>query len=557
MSAVKPVAGNAAISRFHLLLLTLWASSALVLLAVAAFQSAPGYMDAEYYFAGGRSLATGKGFSEPFVWNYLSEPDRLPQPSHQYWMPLASIVAALGIRLSGAGAFAASRWPFLFIAAWVPVGTALLARRLAAREDSDGLRPAVLAGLFALFPAFYLPFLTTSDTFGIYMVLGLGFLLAVGKVTAPGRGRYGLYTLLGALSGAMHLARTDGLLWLLIAYLVLLVRERQEPGGTRDAPASGRWFPKLISGGLFVSLGYLLIMGPWYIRNLTALGSLLSPGGGRLLWLTDYDELYAYPAGRLTFTRWWAGGLRAILQARMWALGQNLQTAIAVQGSIILAPLAVLGAWRLRFDRRVQVGALAWLLTFLVMTFVFPFAGARGGFFHSGAAVQPLLWALAPFGLQEFISWGGRLRGWRPQQAGLVFRIGLVGILIVLNAFLVSSRVIGEDWQRPVWSAGYRYYSALEAELQGLGARPSDLVMVNNPPGFYLAAGRPAIAVPDGDEAALHAAAERFSATYLILDENHPEGISNLYENPGGRDGLTYLGSFEDARIFLIAGSGS
>ena len=65
-----------------------------VALFVAAFQPAPGYMDADYYYAGGRQLATGHGFSESYLWNYLDDPTGLPHPSNAYWMPLASLLAA-------------------------------------------------------------------------------------------------------------------------------------------------------------------------------------------------------------------------------------------------------------------------------------------------------------------------------------------------------------------------------------------------------------------------------------------------------------------------------
>jgi hypothetical protein len=76
--------------------LALWALGLALVLLAAAFQSVPGYMDAEYYYAGGLRLAEGSGFSEPFLWNYLNDPVGLPTPSHTYWMPLASILAALG-----------------------------------------------------------------------------------------------------------------------------------------------------------------------------------------------------------------------------------------------------------------------------------------------------------------------------------------------------------------------------------------------------------------------------------------------------------------------------
>ena len=45
-----------------------------VMVFVSAFEPAPGYMDADAYYAGGRQLATGLGFTEPYLWNYLDNP---------------------------------------------------------------------------------------------------------------------------------------------------------------------------------------------------------------------------------------------------------------------------------------------------------------------------------------------------------------------------------------------------------------------------------------------------------------------------------------------------
>ena len=64
--------------------LVLFAIGLAVPFAVSRYQSLPGYMDADYYFAGGIQLATGKGFTEPYIWNYLSDPQKLPVPSHTY-----------------------------------------------------------------------------------------------------------------------------------------------------------------------------------------------------------------------------------------------------------------------------------------------------------------------------------------------------------------------------------------------------------------------------------------------------------------------------------------
>src|SRR4030066_270841 len=83
---------------------------------VVIFQNAPGYMDADYYYAGGIRLAEGKGFTEEFLWNYLDNPLGLPHPSHAYWMPLASLIAALGMKVAGSTSFWAARLVLIFIA---------------------------------------------------------------------------------------------------------------------------------------------------------------------------------------------------------------------------------------------------------------------------------------------------------------------------------------------------------------------------------------------------------------------------------------------------------
>jgi hypothetical protein len=85
----------------------------------------PGYTDAYYYFNAGQRLATGQGLTDPYVaLTYLGAPESLPAPSHTYWMPLASLLAALG-----GGLFWKAQIPFGLL--WL--GLALLAFWLGAR----------------------------------------------------------------------------------------------------------------------------------------------------------------------------------------------------------------------------------------------------------------------------------------------------------------------------------------------------------------------------------------------------------------------------------------
>jgi len=70
-------------------------------LLLAALLRQPGYMDAYYYHNAAERLVSGEGLTDPYLWHYLNAPDRLPAPSHTYWMPLQSLLAAGAMALGG------------------------------------------------------------------------------------------------------------------------------------------------------------------------------------------------------------------------------------------------------------------------------------------------------------------------------------------------------------------------------------------------------------------------------------------------------------------------
>jgi hypothetical protein len=514
----------------------------------AYFQSSPGYMDAEYYYSGGLRIANGYGFSEPFLWNYLDDAQGIPHPSHAYWMPLASILAAGGMQIFGKDGFAAARLAFVILGALIPPLTAKLTFTI--KPDRTA---AILAGVLGAISGFYLSYLSTTDTFGVYMILGALWLMLAGWILREGepateskRKLFGWFAL-GAVGGLMHLSRADGILWLFFSFIILgIYRYRIPRNGSRQSTS----LAELAITGSSIMGGYLVIMGPWMLRNSQVFGALLSPGGSRALWLTDYDDLFIFPASELSFARWIGSGFASIVQGRWWALGQNLQTAVAVQGEVFLFPLILAGWWRFRKDTRIQMGVFAWLVTFMVMTFVFPYPGARGGFFHSGAALQPFMWAMAAFGLTAFVEWGGRWRGWNILQARRVFGVGLIGLAVLITTLTVESRVIGPNPTKPVWNSGAQRHLELAQFMSDLGAASGEVMMVNNPPGFYLASGMMAIPAPDGGVDMALEAARRYRARYLLLESNHPRGLDLLYQNPGDRQELKYMGVYGEVQIY-------
>jgi len=342
----------------------------------------------------------------------------------------------------------------------------------------------------------------------------------------------------------MHAARADGLLWFGLAGLVWLTETLR--------PVRGRIQWRGAVGNLLaLGAAYLLIMSAWYGRNIGIFGTLMPPGGSRTLWLTDYDQTFTYSLAALTPENWLAAGWQGHLSARWHALWMNLKNLLAVQGEVFLLPLILVGLWQKRANTMIRFGVLGWALTLLVMTIVFPFSGARGGFLHSGAAFQPLFWACAAIGLEEAVRFGARKRGWSRKSAGLFFSRSLVVLSAIVTAVVFWGRVISPGFQAPGWTASQRAYTVLGGRLTDLGISADAVFVVNNPPGFYLATGRSAIVIPDGDEQSLLSAARKFGAGYLVLDVNNPK-LVGLYGKESEYSGFLLIETIGSIKLYQI-----
>jgi len=502
---------------------------------ISRFQSLPGYMDADYYFAGGVQLAEGKGFTEPYLWNYLDNPSGLPHPSHTYWMPLSSIVSAIGMWIAGQSTYAAGRASFILLSAFVPLLTAALAYSV-----SRQMRLAMASGLFSIFPLYYAPFMPVPDNYVLYMLFGSAFLLL-----APRREKWTSIAL-GALAGLLTLARSDGLLWLGLAGLTVMWKVSTKEDGSKLTFVE--WFRLILPAGLLALLGYFIVMGGWHIRNLNLFGSFMTPGGGRLLWLQNYNQTFIYPPDNLTRAGFLAAGWNAALQDRLMAFNANLSNTFAAQGEIFLFPLILIGLWQLRRDLRTKIAVTGWLILFVVMTIIFPFAGSRGSFFHAGAAFQPYWWVAAPIGLDAVIRWAREHGKLTDAKAPFFFQGIMVLLAILMTAYLVNFRVIAGGWAKDDV-----IYPAVEQKLLDNGLSSQDIVIVRNPPGYFLASGLRSVALPFGDEATIKAVAQKFGARYLILEKGGTfDSIEDLYEHPDGNPSFAYLGEVDGARLYRI-----
>jgi hypothetical protein len=431
---------------------------------------------------------------------------------------------------------------FILIAALIPPLTAALAYTFSQRQDLS-----IASGVLAIFSVYNAPFVGVTDNFSLFMLFGgVYFIFAAQLLQNHTRKRN--WFLLGLLAGLMTLSRSDGLLWIALTFLFALWRGNS---ASRDAETGARTTNYLLlvtHYSFFALLGFLLIMGPWYARNLSVYGSIMAPGGSRALWLANYDQTFIYPPTALTMQSFLALGWDHIIKDRMWALSNNLQSGFAAHGGIILFPFIVAGIIYYWKDARVKLATLAWFILFLVMTLAFPFAGARGAFFHAGAALQPMWWSLAPLGLESILV-SLRKRGIGNDNNRVVFRSALVMVAMILTIYVVYLRLFTLGWGE----GEDANYPVIDKYLVQNGIKTDDIVIVRNAPGYYLATGRSAISIPYGGEDAILQASDQFNADYLVLE---PAAVLNpikdLFQKPENNNKFIYLGELDGTHIYRI-----
>lgn len=483
-------------------------------------------MDASYYVDGALSLYDGRGFNDPFIWNYLDDPAGIPHPSHLYWMPMSSILAYLSFLVFGPS-YRAAQAPFVLLSSLLPAVSYLVAYDVAGRR-----RHAVVAALLTIFSGFYMRYWVTPDNFAPFAVAGALCLWACGRGLRDGR--LGWFALAGLCAGLGHLSRADGVLLAVAAGLAGIVQVARDRAKLRRALF---WYAVLVGA-------YLLVMGPWFVRNWLAIGRPLSTAGMQTVWLTDYDDLFSY--GKVlnlqTYLSW---GWSNILRSKLRGLWLNLQTVLFVGWMVFLAAFGLLGAWRLRRRVEFRPALLYLVILYLALSLVFTFAGWRGGMLHSTVALLPTLFAAAMEGLDAAVAWAARRRPtWRPREAQQVFAGAFVLFAVVLSVVLYARELPGAAQAHP--------YARAAAWLDA-HASPQARAMVNDPATFYYHGRRECVAIPNAGQDTVLQVMRRYGIEYLVLDANNPT-LSDLIDAPQSQACLQLLEKLEGAETTYLFG---
>jgi hypothetical protein len=464
----------------------------------------PGYTDAYYFSNVAIRLAHGEGLSADFVWSPLEAGAlTLPVLSHLFWVPLVTVLGALGVALFGplVGDFRGAQIVVVASAVAIPALAYVAARRLGA-STRIALAGGAVAGLGGLFA----PGFVAIDAFALAAVIGTAFFLTyVGA--ANGSLRAGAAA--GALVGLLYLSRSEGALFG-IALLTLIGR------------------PRARRAGVLGSLVALAIGGAWFMRDLSA-------GAGtdvfaRAVLLVRYEDFFAFQPASLLSTPVPLGDL---LATRASALVSNAVTFLFAFSLLLVVPL-VAGARMLRDRAEVRTWVALAVVVYMAQSLVWTLHSTRGSYFHSLAAFFPFGIAIAAAGAERLLAPAMRR----------VANAWLAGVL-VLVAIVSASAVLQ-------WDASFN--QGARGREAALGAIPAGSFLAIDAAAWRWISGRSVAVTPaDGlDRAACVARA--IDARSVVLEAAHFSRYERLYaddERPPWLDAPTVRGA---TKIYAIRG---
>lgn len=515
-------------------LIGLFVATLVVRALTAATLQHAGYFDAFYYYHIALNMLAGQGITETVIWNYLDDPQSLPRPGNQYWMPLTNLWAWLGMATLGPALplWRAAQAPFVLFSSLLPPLAAWLSWHEWRRRDW-----AIGAGVLTIFSGFHFTYWTVTDNYTPFALAVALALLAVWKGRTEPRARW--WALAGVGVGLSHLARVDGVL--LVPLVALLLGWRFLRGPERDAR-------RFVAFSVAAAVGYLAVMAPWWVRNWMVIGTPLPGGGTQTLWLRAYNEIFAYEP-ELTLARYLAWGVGPILQSKVGAV---VTSALIVLGStqFFLAPF-ILVMLRDAARRPLFQPFLLYTATLLTaMPLVFTFPSTRGSLLHSSAALLPWMMALAPAGIERVVQWmARRRRGWNVGQAAQVLGAGFIGLSVVITLYIY----VGAVWLPPApnavvarWNDRTLLFEQVEDGLAEMGALQEERIFVGDPPAYHVTTGRPALIIPTDGPETLARAGEEWNARWLLLDADNRGAYQRMYDERRTEAGWVPVASFTD-----------
>jgi hypothetical protein len=472
------------------------------------------YPDSYYYVDVARALHAGQGFNIDFIWSFVDVGGRIPAhpilpiPSNAHWMPLAAIIQLPTMWLLGPTPVA-SAIPFAIIGSLAAPLTWLLAREIGCSR-----RVAMLAGMAVALPAAATLFMAQPDNLALYQPLGT----AVLWLTVRGlKGRRGAFVLAGLVVGLATLARNDGVfLGAVVGLAFAWDRWRSSRLASRASRSNGTHVPAIPWRYAFACFGlFLIVMAPWYARQLAVFGSLSpSSTSGRILLIQTYEQMNSV-TGDTSLAGFLGQGVGPLLQSRVLGLVSALQIYFVIAIPIVLAPFVLIGAWARRHSLEFGPFFLYAGLLFAASGLLFAVHVPYGTFLHSAVAMVPFTFILAFEGAVLASRWAAQhRRAWTEEGAARLFLV-VAAASIVLNAAAFTAVAI------PSWNADRDARVATAQALDAAGAPQTDRLLSADAGGFKYFTGRGGVVTPNDSLEVIREVAVDYDIRWLVLERAH------------------------------------
>ncbi len=485
-----------------------------VRLVLIAIYSDPAYPDSYYYVDVARAIAAGHGLNLDFIWifaevgNRIPDAPTLPIPSNAHWLPLASLVQVPFISVLGPTAFA-SALPLAIIGSLVAPLTWAIARDARAQP-----LVAVTAGVLSAVPAAATVFMAQPENFAIMHPLVAGAIWCTAR-GLKGDGR--AFAFAGLLAGLVALGRNDGVF---LGAAIGLIWFGDRIRWWRSRRGTGSWVhvedrrPISFAAAVGCLALFLLVMGPWWARQLAVFGSI-SPtsSSGAALWIrsiSEWNSITAHPSLQQFLDQGWG----TIIASRLDGLSSAIGNYVVVIGSVLLVPFILLGAIGRARSRDFTPWFVYTGIVFLTATLLYPLHVPGGAFIHSAIGLAPHAAILSMEGVLILVSAiASRRRAWDERAAGNVLAWGIAG-LVVATAVVFGGPVTAR------WDETRQPRIQLAAQLDRMNLPATDRVMSIDAAGMKYWTGRPGVVTPDDPIDTIEAVARAYDIRWLVIERD-------------------------------------
>jgi hypothetical protein len=132
-----------------------------------------------------------------------------------------------------------------------------------------------------------------------------------------------------------------------------------------------------------------------------------------------------------------------------------------------------------------------------------------------------------------------KLPHWQPERAKRIFSGLFILVALILTIFVSQHRLLPDE-------------NPAVFKQVGQTVPATSVVMAGNAPALHYFTGLPAVSVPNEPVEILLKAADQYGVTHLLLNENRPQPLDDIYQGNVVHPSLRLIWSTEQAKLYEL-----